>query len=101
MTDLLTTDIVFMWRFGTGRVCTNLLHIVRLIKRSTAGDNCGNVGQDGVLSLPLRIWQRTPLTVKSTAVLLGKSFQKHLPVLFLWAIKCSSKIIDSVNKSLP
>lgn len=100
MTDLLTTDTLFMWRFGTGWVCTNLLHIVRLIKRLTAEDNCVDVGLDGVLSLPLRIWQRTLLTVQSTAVLLGKSFQKHLPVLFLWAIKYS-KIIDSANKSLP
>ena len=50
MTDLLTTDTLFMWRFGTGRVCTNLLHIVRLIKRLTAEDNCVDVGLDGVLS---------------------------------------------------
>ena len=101
MTDPLTTDTVFMWRFGTGWVCTNSLHIVRLIKRLTAGDNCVNVGLDGVLSLPSEFGNRSRLTVNSTAILLGKCFQKDVPVLFLWASKCYSKIIDSANKSLP
>lgn len=50
MTDL--ASLFDIWRLGTAQVFTNLLHIVRLIRRQSAGDNCVNVGLDDVLPLP-------------------------------------------------
>lgn len=41
-----------LWRLGAAQVFTNLSHIVRLIRRLSAGDNCVNVGLDDVLLCP-------------------------------------------------
>lgn len=49
MTDL--ASLFDIWRLGTAQVFTNLLHIVRLIRRQSAGDNCVNAGLGDVLPL--------------------------------------------------
>lgn len=54
MTDL--KSLFDIWRFGTAQVFIDLLHIVRLIGRPSAKDNCVNAGLGEVLPLPVRIW---------------------------------------------
>lgn len=49
MTD--PASLFDIWRLGTTQVFANLLHIVRLMRRHSAGASCVNAGLDDVLPL--------------------------------------------------
>lgn len=91
MTDL--ASLFDIWRLGTAQVFANLLHIVRLIRRQAAGDNCVNAGLGDVLPLPPS--ESSFATGLCCAVVLTAFSWEKLFKTCLHTIKQYFEIIDS------